>query len=264
MSHLFGHDQPLTGQGDGQSPSFVTLFDPRVRMISALVFAVLVVAIDQILFGLCAFLLAFCAMLFANLPWRLTLKRMAAMDGFIIVMLFMLPFTTPGTPVFTFLGAEASKEGFEHAIMIGIRANAIILMMLSLFSAMTPVTMGHTLFRLKCPATLVQLLMFTVRYVSVLHDEYQRLRVAMRLRGFKARNCFHTYRSLGYLFGMLLVRSFERAERVLEAMKCRGFTGQFPIIDQLQYKARDWGFLTVFLFITTSLLVLDRTYVIAY
>lgn len=264
MSHLFGHDQPLVGQGDGHQPSFVALFDPRVRMISALVFAVLVVAIDQMVFGLCAFLFALATMFCANLPWRLTLKRMAAMDGFIIVMLFMLPFTTPGTPVFTFLGADASKEGIEHAIMIGIRANAIILMMLSLFSAMTPVTMGHTLFRLKCPAILVHLLMFTVRYVTVLHDEYERLRIAMRLRGFKARNSLHTYRSLGYLFGMLLVRSFERAERVLEAMKCRGFTGQFPIIDQLQYKSRDWVFLAVFLFIIITLLMLDRTYVIAY
>jgi cobalt/nickel transport system permease protein len=31
---------------------------------------------------------------------------------------------------------------------------------------------------------------------------------------------------------MLLVRAAERAERVLDAMKCRGFDGRWPVLDQ--------------------------------
>ena len=186
------------------------------------------------------------------------------MDGFIIVMLIMLPFTTPGTPMFTVFGAEASKEGLMHAILVGIHANAVVLMMLSLLAGMTPVTLGHALYRLKCPAALVHLMMFTVRYISVLHDEYHRLRMAMKLRGFKARNNAHTYRSFGYLFGMLVVRSLERAERVLEAMKCRGFSGHFPLIDDMAFRRRDCLFAVIFLALTTALVLLDRIYVFAY
>lgn len=265
MSHLFGHDQPLSVQGDsGRTPSFVGSFDPRVRVVAASLFAIMVVALQQVEFALAAFGLAIITMFLTDLPLRLTLKRMAAMDGFIIVMLVMLPFTTPGTPMFSMLGAEASREGLLHAVLIGIRANAVVLMMLSLLSGMTPVALGHTLYRLKCPAQLVHLMMFTVRYISVLHDEYHRLRMAMKLRGFKARNTRHTYRSFGYLFGMLIVRSLERAERVLEAMKCRGFSGHFPMIDHLVFKPRD-GVLAVGFFLLLTLLVLmDRVYVIAY
>jgi cobalt/nickel transport system permease protein len=186
------------------------------------------------------------------------------MDGFIIVMLVMLPFTTPGTPMFSMFGADASKEGLWHAVLIGIRANAVVLMMLSLLSGLTPVTLGHTLYRLRCPASLVHLMMFTVRYISVLHDEYHRLRMAMKLRGFKARNTIHTYRSFGYLFGMLLVRSLERAERVLEAMKLRGFSGHFPMIDHLVFRRRDAVLGSAFVVLVILLVLLDRIYVFTY
>lgn len=265
MSHLFGHDQPLSVQGAGATPpSFVGSFDPRIRVVAAGLFAVMVVALQQIEFALMAFGIALATMQMTDLPWRITLKRMAAMDGFIIVMLVMLPFTTPGTPMFAVLGADASKEGLMHAVLIGIRANAVVLMMLSLLSGLTPVALGHTLYRLKCPAALVHLMMFTVRYISVLHDEYHRLRLAMKLRGFKARNNVHTYRSLGYLFGMLLVRSLERAERVLEAMKLRGFSGHFPMIDDLAFRPRDGVLAVSFLIVVVALVLVDRIYVFAY
>ncbi|MDG4720957.1 MULTISPECIES: cobalt ECF transporter T component CbiQ [Thalassospira] len=265
MSHLFGHDQPLSVKDNGFNPrSFVGSFDPRVRVVAAGLFAVMVVALQQIEFALIAFAIALGTMFLTDLPLRLTLKRMAAMDGFIIVMLVMLPFTTPGTPMFSMFGADASKEGLLHAVLIGIRANAVVLMMLSLLSGLTPVTLGHTLYRLRCPAALVHLMMFTVRYISVLHDEYHRLRMAMKLRGFKARNTIHTYRSFGYLFGMLLVRSLERAERVLEAMKLRGFSGHFPMIDHLVFRRRDAALGAGFVVLIVLLVLMDRVYVFTY
>lgn len=52
----------------------------------------------------------------------------------------------------------------------------------------------------------------------------------MRARGFQPGFDRHTLRTFGYLVGMLLVRASERAERVLKAMRCRGFTGEFPIL----------------------------------
>ena len=41
----------------------------------------------------------------------------------------------------------------------------------------------------------------------------------------------HTWNSFGWLFGMLLVRSFERSERIHAAMKCRGFSGRFYLVE---------------------------------
>jgi cobalt/nickel transport system permease protein len=68
------------------------------------------------------------------------------------------------------------------------------------------------------------------------------LRIAMRVRGFRPGSNRHTWRSLGYLVGMLLVRSLERAERVRAAMLCRGYTGQFPALTSGPLLPRDWMF----------------------
>ena len=62
---------------------------------------------------------------------------------------------------------------------------------------------------------------------------------AMRARAFRPRADRRTWRALGWLLGMLMVRSFERAERVAGAMKCRGFDGTFHLMDDLRAGPRD-------------------------
>ena len=165
----------------------------------------------------------------AQLPWRPLLKRVAAMDSFIILMLLMLPFTHPGTPLFTLFGLTGSLEGTYQAIAIGLRAQVIMLVLITWVGTLDPIILGQALQQLKMPARLTQLLLFTIRYIEVLYREYHRLRLAMRARAFRARSNMHSWRSIAYLFGMLLVRSHDRSERVLNAMKCRGYTGVLPM-----------------------------------
>ena len=78
----------------------------------------------------------------------------------------------------------------------------------------------------------MQLLLFTVRAIDLIGREYRTLRAAMRVRAFRMRTSVHVWRSMGYLFGMLLVRSLERSERIVAAMRCRGFAGQFPSLTE--------------------------------
>jgi cobalt/nickel transport system permease protein len=107
---------------------------------------------------------------------------------------------------------------------------------------MNPFVLGHALDHLFVPRKLTLLYCLTVRYVGTLRLEYDRLRTAMRVRGFQPRTDFHTLRSMGHLVGMLLVRSFDRSERVLAAMKCRGFRGTFWLFDHFAFARRDLVF----------------------
>lgn len=184
-------------------------------------------------------------MITARMPLGRTLRRMLMMDSFIIFMLVLLPFTTPGQTAFELAGFSASWEGIFKACEIGLKANAIILALMALVGTMEAVTLGHALSRLRVPNTLVHLMLFTVRYIEVLNDEYRRLRIAMKARGFRPGNNRHTYRSIGYLVGMLLVKALERSERILQAMKCRGFNGRLHLLDDMQYSKADviFGFL---------------------
>jgi cobalt/nickel transport system permease protein len=91
---------------------------------------------------------------------------------------------------------------------------------------MDTVLLGRALARLGAPDKLVHLYAFTIRYLDLLHREYARLRTAMKARAFRLRGDRHSWRSIGWLFGMLMVRSVERAERIMAAMRCRGFDGR--------------------------------------
>ncbi len=191
----------------GDTTRGIAAFDPRLRIVLAAVFAIVVVALSDRLALALALAFALALLPFSRLPVKATLKRMAAMDGFILFMLVMLPFTVPGTPMFTIFGFEASLEGLLQAVDIALTANAVILTLMCLVGTMEAVAMGHALHALRVPERLVQLLMFTIRYIEVLRDEHHRLRAAMKVRGFRPGTDWHTYKSYGYLVGMMLVRA---------------------------------------------------------
>src|SRR5262249_59414532 len=85
----------------------------------------------------------------------------------------------------------------------------------------------------------VQLALRACRLLCVLVDEVGRLRVALRVRGFRNRMDWHSYRVVGAVAGTLLVRGHERAERVAHAMRCRGFDGTFRALAEFRTRAAD-------------------------
>jgi cobalt/nickel transport system permease protein len=163
----------------------------------------------------------------------------------------------PGELWFIVGSLSASWDGLWLAIAILLKANAIVVMLLTLVGSLEPVVLGHALARLKVPEKLVHLFLFTVRYLVVLGDEYRRLRRAMLARGFKASSGWHSWRSLGWLIGMLLVRSLDRAERVLAAMKCRGFHGRFYLLAEQHWARRDTGFTIISIVVMGLLLAMN-------
>lgn len=216
-----------------------TGLDPRLRLCMVAGFALVVSQLSSFA-ALGLALSASLALLgLSGQRIRPTLRRMASMDGFILFMLVLLPFTTPGTTLFTLWGFSASREGLAQALDILLTANAVVLMVLVLLGTLEPVTLGHALGRIGAPLALVHLLLFTLRYISVLEQEYGRMRQAMRARAFSAGTNLHTLTSLGYLVGMLLVRAHDRSARILQAMKCRGFDGQLPLIDEMRLRRSD-------------------------
>jgi cobalt/nickel transport system permease protein len=123
------------------------------------------------------------------------------------------------------------------------KTNAVVLAVTALLGTMEAPVLGHALHHLRVPGKLVHLLLFSIRYLEVLQQEHRRLHAAMIVRGFRPRMDRHTYRCYGYLAGMLLVRSVGRAERILTAMRCRGFIGRFYLLDHFAFSRRDLPFI---------------------
>jgi cobalt/nickel transport system permease protein len=108
------------------------------------------------------------------------------------------------------------------------------------------------------PEKLVHLLLFAARWVALVREEAGRLADAMRARAFRATPSRHGLTSLGYFIGQLLVRGYERAERVDEAMRCRAFSGRFALVVETRIGRVDRLFALFVGAVLLLLLVWDR------
>lgn len=227
--------------------------DPRSRLLGALLLGALTVTLrqpDALAAALVAGLILAAA---ARLkPWA-TLKRVLALDGFMMAMLILLPFTMPGTPLFELAGWPVSRDGMAEAALLLVRGNAALLVLLALLGGMGTVRLGHGLAGLRLPTGFVHLVLFSIRYITVIEQEYARLRLAMRARAFRLTSAPRTWATIGTLFGMLLVRSLERAERIFAAMRCRGFSGRFATVEESHWQAIDIAFGLVMLGLVAAL-----------
>ncbi|NPV93151.1 MAG: cobalt ECF transporter T component CbiQ [Firmicutes bacterium] len=78
---------------------------------------------------------------------------------------------------------------------------------------------------LRAPRLFVLQLLLTYRYISVLMEEVARTLRAYSLRSPKGNGIQRP--AWGPLVGQLILRTFDRAERVYQAMCLRGFTGEY-------------------------------------
>ncbi len=211
--------------------------DARIKLGCALAWAFTVAFTAAILPALTALLLSGALLIFARPAPGPTLRRLLGINIFIMLLCLPLPFTLPGQSVMTLGRLSLSREGLELALIILLRANAIVLLMLALLKSCTLEEVIHGLQGLGAPDKLIFLIFLTCRYAGEIKKEYLRMLDAMRLRAFKPATNLHTYRATAYLVGMLLVKSHERGTRICQAMLCRGFSGSFP---RLENPAIEW------------------------
>jgi cobalt/nickel transport system permease protein len=95
----------------------------------------------------------------------------------------------------------------------------LILVSVTPFSQLT-----GTLRRLRIPNIFITMFEMTYRYIGVLLYEAYSMSVAYSLR--KPGGKGIEMRDTGSFAGQLLIRSFDRADRVYNAMKCRGYSLQ--------------------------------------
>ncbi|WP_320174366.1 cobalt ECF transporter T component CbiQ [Maridesulfovibrio sp.] len=175
----------------------------------------------------------------ARLSLSKLLKRLLIVNFFILFLWIFLPFSSAGEPLFSIGPFTATLEGILYTAIITLKSNGVILAMTALISTMEVQTLGAGMQSMKLPDKLCRLLLFSWRYVHVMSMEYNRMHRAAAMRAFSPRTDMRTYRTYAWLMGMLLVRSMDRAQRVWQAMLCRGFDGTFHTLTTYRTGKRD-------------------------
>ena len=218
----FGFDLPKC------APSFWQRMDPRWKLAGVLLSALALAFVQTWGPALAAVIGTLLIVMLSRLPSRWYLRRLATALTMYVLFLVWLPFVVENSHETLDLGfVTLSLTGLLRLFVL----SAKLVSMISLMLVMLATTPLHDTFKaarsLCVPRLLVLLLLLTYRYVFLLMDEFARLRTALRVRGFRNRADLHSYRTIGQVAGTLLVRSHERAERVGQAMRCRGFDGAF-------------------------------------
>lgn len=237
--------------------SLVHSLDPRFRLGLAALFSVATALVRGHAAAATALILAGLILTLSRPPLAVLARRLALVNVFIAFLWLVVPVTMPGPSVWSRGWLTISQSGLDLAGLVTLKSNAILLAFLALVATMDFPTMGHALQRLDVPAKLVFLLLFAYRYVHVIAEEWDRLRTAARLRGFVPATNLHSYGVIGNLLGMVLVNSFDRSQRVYQAMILRGFTGRFATVARFRTQGRDVAFAACGVAVMMLLMVLD-------
>lgn len=145
----------------------------------------------------------------ARLSLRAILLRLLLLEPFILGVA-LLALTGPG--------------GWRAALLLMARCTLCLAIMLTL-AATTPFwrLMG-VLRALHVPTLLVTVMSLMYRYLFLLVDEAHRLRRARASRAFRPVTRWEHWRASASTIGHLFIRTSDRAERVYDAMRARGWS----------------------------------------
>lgn len=238
-----------------QSP--INRWDPRVKTAALGLFVITIALLKTIPVAAAALVTAAVILGVAALPMRFISHGLSFVLVFLVPFFLIMPFSYPGEGAFTVLGLSFAWEGLRIASLIFMKALAIVLVTFAMFGSSRFDVSMLALQRLKCPTVIVQMLLFTYRYTFVFLDEMRRMHTSMRARGFVARTNMKTLRIFGHFVGTLLVRSFERTERVYKAMLSKGYQGELHSMVTFKSDATDYLKAVVVLVLAVALLAFD-------
>ena len=239
--------------------SIIHKLDPQTRIISATVYCFVVAFSGHFPVLLTAVVISVALVHLSGIRLKDIGRRMVIVNGFILLLWAVVPLTYGGQTLFQIGWLDVSRQGVNLSARITLKSNAILLAFISLIATMPLATLGHALKKLKVPPKIIHLLLMNCRYVFVIEQEYQRLIRAAKIRGFQPGTNLHTYRTYAYVIGMLLVRTASRAQRVHQAMLCRGFKGTFYSLQEFSRDRNAWIFSVLMTIINIGLIIMELT-----
>ncbi|MDX2267673.1 MAG: energy-coupling factor transporter transmembrane component T [Bryobacter sp.] len=141
---------------------------------------------------------------------------------------YVLPFSFALAAVALLRGQTAA------AVFFLFRSYVSILAVLLATHLVSTLELLRAMERLGAPRFLILVTEFLLRYLDVLRQEADAMRLAALCRG-----AAHSRLVAAASLGMLFVRSLERSTAIHAAMLARGFRGQFPRREALRWQWRD-------------------------
>ncbi len=220
------------------------ILEPRTKLLAftALIVGVLSIpATNGFLFFIYAFAIAI-MMGFSQVPLNYIVGRALLLLPFILLASLAAPW-----------------KGYLGFGVLFVRAILCLILLILLTNTTRFAELLRGMRKLGCPQILAMNLSFLYRYLFVLTEEAMRMKQARDCRRTASAPFKEELKLLSSMLGTLLIRSFERAERMHSAMLSRGYSGDFPVISPRKFSWHDLAFLSVVtLFIVSTFCFTNR------
>ncbi len=234
--------------------------DPRIKVVITVLFILSNALLPDGSWA--AFALAWLFLLVANdqsgLGLGFTLKRSVVALPFALVAVSAI-FSPQGSPLATwdlgFVTLVPTDLGLIRFLSILVRSWLSVQVAILLVATTQFPDLLHALEHLRLPRTLTTIIAFLFRYLFVLTNEVFRIQRAREARsagisGLKAGGSLSwRIKTTGSMAGQLFLRSYERSDRIYQAMISRGYTGHIRTLNPHVMGRLDWVSFVVSLFI---------------
>ncbi len=253
-----------------QGTSLIHRLDPRVKVVLTLLFIVSNVLLPD--GAWIAFVAAWMILLVSNwtahFSFGYLFKRSFIALPFALAAVTII-FVQPGVPLVSWVWGgrtiTISDAGVVRFVSIVIRSWLSVQAAILLTATTQFPDLMHALRHLKVPAILIAIISFMYRYLFVLVDEALRLLRAREARSARLVNdgkhggtVFWRAKVTGSMVGQLFVRSFDRSEKVYNAMLARGYRGQLLTMNPHIMIRRDWLLLLLGVLLIAVLQLIGR------
>ena len=218
-----------------QTDSVIHRLDPRVKLVTTVLFIISLFIVDNFIGYIIAGLFLVMVIKLSKVPFKFMVR---GMKSIVILLLFAVVFNlflTPGEVLVSFWKLKITKEGLRLAVFMAIRLLFLIMGSSVMTLTTTPNNLTDGLEKLlnplkifKVPVHEIAMMMsIALRFIPILLEETDKIMKAQIARGadFESGNLLKKAKSLVPLLVPLFISAFRRANDLATAMEARCYRG---------------------------------------
>ena len=211
--------------------TFVHKLDPRVKLISSLLFIITIFFVQSFI-GYIPFFVIICLLIYiGKIPVKSLVSSIKPLILLLLVTGLINLFTTDGKTLFKIASLTATYEGLYRTVFMFIRIIFIVVATSVLTFTTSPMQLTDGLEKLFEPlkkfgfpaGELAMMVSISLRFIPTLFEEAQRIKMAQMARGadFESGNIIKRAKNMIPLLVPLFINSFKRSDDLATAMEAR-------------------------------------------
>jgi cobalt/nickel transport system permease protein len=233
--------------------SIIHNWDPRARIVSLALLIISIATLKSPAMAAIGLALSLTILAISRLSWRQIAVNLRWPVLFLSLFLLILPLTVDGRSIASFSILSVSCEGVSLGLSIFLKGLAAVILAQVLLASCPFSVTALAMKDLGVPNSLVQIFLFTYRYIDLLAQELTNTFRSLSARGFERRSDIRTAKVYGNALGALLISSILRSERIFYSMVSRCYSGQIATSREWRMNLLDWTKCAIVLAIALAL-----------